>query len=107
MGRWRRFNTNAERQKADRDRIRVTKNSAKPVTIPLRLQGVWGEFIREMAAAGCSVDFLRRRFATKCSAIRAVIAVAPPKPQVENTEQAEKIRALIESMADNPFFGAA
>jgi hypothetical protein len=87
MGRWRRFNTNAERQKAYRDRIRVTKNSAKPVTIPQRLQGVWGEFIRDMAAGGCSVDFLRRRFATKCSVIRAVIAAAPPppKPQVEGS----------------------
>lgn len=94
MGRHRKHATNADRQRAYRRR--VTKNAAKPVTIPWFVQAS-ADDIRSAYDAGCSVDFLRRRYATQCRVIRAVLAMTPSKPRVPKTEaEAAEIRKLVE-----------
>jgi hypothetical protein len=96
MGRHRKHATNADRQRAYRRR--VTKNSAKPVTIPWFVQAS-ADDIRSAYDAGCSVDFLRRRFATQCRVIRAVLDATPSKPRVPRTEaEAAEIRQTLETL---------
>ncbi len=94
MGRPRKHATNAERQKAYRDRIRVTKLSGKSVTIPDRVDGfAW--LIRECYAGGCSVKFLARRQATSHAVIRAIIAREPVVVPMQPAPAKASVRDLL------------
>jgi len=96
LGRPRIYATNADRQKAYRDRCRVTKLAGEIVTISDRVQA-YAEIIRYCRDAGVSVAFMAKKMRVRHCVIRAVLAATPSLPRAApDPARDRRIRELVE-----------